>query len=320
MDILTIGEVLVEFVKKNKDSPHYERGEYVGPFPSGAPAIFVDTGARLGMKTGIVGGIGNDEFGKVIKDRLEKDKVDTRKLLVFDGITTGIAFVMYFSSGERRFVFTLKQSAAAQVRPEHIEEDFVKETKVVHVMGSALSLNENMREACYKAVRIASQHGLIVTYDPNLRAELIEPSLIRKISEPILRVAELVMPSKNELFDLTGKKSIEEAADEVLKYGVKQVVVKLGNEGSFLLTKDKKHFEPAYEVDEKDPTGAGDAFDAGYIMMYLKGKDYKESLKFANAVGAIKVTNFGPMEVPNSLREVEEFMKNSKQKVAKEHF
>jgi Sugar kinases, ribokinase family len=106
----------LKFVKKNRDSPHYERGEYVGPFPSGAPAIFVDTGARLGMKTGIVGGIGNDEFGKVIKDRLERDSVDTRKLLVFEGITTGIAFVMYFSSGERRFVFTLKQSAAAQVK------------------------------------------------------------------------------------------------------------------------------------------------------------------------------------------------------------
>ncbi len=317
MDILTVGEVLVEFVKKNKDSPHYERGEYVGPFPSGAPAIFVDTGARLGMKTGIVGGIGNDEFGKVIKDRLEKDNVDTRKLLVFDGITTGIAFVMYFSSGERRFVFTLKQSAAAQVKPEHIEEDFVKETKVVHIMGSALSLNESMREACYKAVRIANQHGLIVTYDPNLRAELIEPSLIRKISEPILKVAELVMPSKNELLDLTGKRNVEEAAEEVLKYGVKQVIVKLGNEGSYLITKDEKYFEPAYEVNERDPTGAGDAFDAGYIMMYLKGKNYKESLKFANAVGALKVTNFGPMEVPSSLEEVEEFMKSSKQRAKK---
>lgn len=315
MDILTIGEVLVEFVKKIKDSPHYEKGEYVGPFPSGAPAIFVDTGARLGLETGIIGGIGDDEFGKVIKDRLERDKVNTRRLLVFSGITTGIAFVMYFSSGERRFVFTLKQSAAAQIKPEYIEENYVREAKIIHIMGSALSLNENMREACYKAVRIANQHGSVVTYDPNLRAELIEPSLIRKISEPILKVAELVIPSKNELFDLTGKSSIEEAANEVLKYGVKQVVVKLGDKGSYLITKNISHFEPAYDVSERDPTGAGDAFDAGYIMMCLKGKNYKDSLKFANAVGALKVKNFGPMEVPSSLREVEEFMRVSKQKI-----
>lgn len=314
MDVLTIGETIVEFIRKGRDSPHYEVGEYVGPFPSGAPAIFIDAASKLGLKSAIIGTIGDDDFGRVLVERLTKDGVNVTHMFVRKEYTTGMAFVTYFLDGSRKFVFHLKDSAAAKIKPQDIDEDFIKMFRVLHIMGSTLFIGRGIREACYKAAKIASRAGIIVTYDPNLRAELMEPKMIRKISEEILKVAEVVMPSKAELFDLTGKRNLEKASKETLDYGVGLLVLKIGEEGSIGITKQEHIFEPAYIVSEVDPTGAGDAFDAAVIYGYLKKWPLKKVLEFANAVGALKVTKMGPMGVPESLSEVKDFMRSGMKK------
>ena len=314
MDALTIGEALVEFVRKGRDSPHYTTGEYAGPFPSGAPAIFADACARLGLKSGIIGAIGKDDFGRLLSQRLGNDGVNIAHLRTNLAYTTGIAFVTYYSDGTRQFLYHLKRSAAAQVKPTDVQEDFVKSFRVLHIMGSTLSLGDSTRKACYKAARIANRSGMTITYDPNLRAELLEPKLMRKISKPILNVANIVMPSKAELFDLTGEITIEEASQQIFNYGAENLIVKLGNEGSVAITKQGRTFEPAYDVQEADPTGAGDAFDAAIIHGYLRKKTPGALLDFANAVGALKVTKVGPMEVPASISEVTSFMRELKKK------
>jgi len=314
VDILTIGEVLVEFVRRGKDQPHSLTGEYAGPFPSGAPAIFAVTAARLGMKSGIVGSVGKDAFGTLLKKRLAKDGVNIEYLRTNDEYTTGIAFVTYYSNGERQFLFHLKRSAAAQVKPSDVSRDLLRPFRALHIMGTALSVDRNIREACYRAVRIASRSGMVLSYDPNLRAELLSPRLMRKISAPVLKDAEIVMPSKKDLLDLTGENTVDEASEKILRYGVRNLIVKLGHEGSMLITKQGRTSQPAYDVQEVDPTGAGDAFDAAALHGYLR-KDAPEALlDFANAVGALKVLNVGPMEVPKSLSEVRDFMRESKKR------
>ncbi|MEM3648642.1 MAG: sugar kinase [Thermoproteota archaeon] len=314
MDILAIGEVLVEFVRKGRDMPHYETGEYAGPFPSGAPAIFIDTASKLGLKSAIIGAVGNDDFGSLLKKRLATDNVDITHVFTREEYTTGIAFVTYFSDGSRRFVFHLKHSAAARIKPGDVDEDFVKTFKVLHVMGSTLSMGEEIRESCYRAVEIANRAGIIITYDPNLRAELIDPRMISKISKKVLEAAEIVMPSKAELFDLTGKRNLEEASREIFKYGVKLLIVKIGEKGSIGISSQEAVFEPAYIVPEVDPTGAGDAFDAAAVYGYLKKQGLRGILEFANAAGALKVTRMGPMGVPEGVSEIEHLMKTCRKR------
>lgn len=314
MDVLTVGEVLVEFVRKGRDMPHYEAGEYAGPFPSGAPAIFIDTASRLGLKSAIIGAVGNDDFGSLLRKRLAADNVDTTHVFTREEYTTGIAFVTYFSDGSRRFVFHLKHSAASRIRPEDVDENFVKMFKVLHIMGSTLSIGEEIRESCYRAVEIANRAGIMVTYDPNLRAELIEPRMISKLSKKVLEAAEIVMPSKAELFDLTGKRNIEEASKEIFKYGVKLLIVKIGEKGSVGISEQETVFEPTYMVPEVDPTGAGDAFDAAAVYGYLKKRGLRGLLEFANAAGALKVTRMGPMGVPEGLSEIEHLVKTGRKR------
>ena len=96
-EIVIMGELLVEIMRAEEDVQLYETGKYFrGPFPSGAPGIFVSTAARLGHSASIISGVGNDDFGKNILDRLKEVGVDCSRILVSNEASTGAAFVTYF--------------------------------------------------------------------------------------------------------------------------------------------------------------------------------------------------------------------------------
>ncbi|MBQ9707826.1 MAG: sugar kinase, partial [Firmicutes bacterium] len=101
LDIVIMGEMIVEIMRDREDSPLHEAGIFKGPYPSGAPAICIDAAARLGCQTAIVGGVGKDDFGRCLLDRLNKDGVDTSRVLESVERSTGCAFVTYFADGSR---------------------------------------------------------------------------------------------------------------------------------------------------------------------------------------------------------------------------
>jgi len=306
-DVIALGEILVEIMRTKKDVPHTEVGEYSGPYPSGAPAIFIDAIARLGVKCGFIGVVGDDDFGRLLIDRLKNDGVETGYIKARSGFTTGTTFVMYYSSGIRKFIFHLRHAAAGQLSPADLDPNYVSKVKLVHVMGSSLAVSESSRDACYEAVTIVKKAGGMVTFDPNLRPELLNVEEIRKLCAPIMRVCDVVLPSGAEAEALTGFKDPVESAKALLNFGTKMAVVKLGRDGAIIATRDETIREPAFEVIELDPTGAGDVYDGAFVVGILEGWPLKRTARFASAAGAIKVTKFGPMEGPGSRREVEEF-------------
>lgn len=308
-DVVTVGEVLVEIMRKQRDVTHDVTGEYLGPYPSGAPAIFADSAARLGLSSAIVGVVGDDDFGGLLLKRLREDGVNTDGVRVAKGYTTGIAFVMYYSSGERRFLFHLRYSAAGNLRPSDVTRDQISSARALHIMGSSLSVSASSRKACERAISLAQESGVKITFDPNLRPELLPISKIRRLCLPAIRRSEVVMPSKMEAEVITGGNDVVEAGLKLLEEGPKIVVIKMGGQGSVaILSSGEVVRVPAYSVEEVDPTGAGDVFDAAFMRMYLRGESVERCLRFANAAGAIKVKNFGPMEGPSSTDEVIAFM------------
>ena len=104
-EIITMGEIIVEIMRAKEDEPLYTAGTFKGPYPSGAPAIFIDTVARLGHSAKIIGGVGKDDFGKCLLDRLSGDGVDVSDVIENNRISTGCAFVTYFADGSRKFIF-----------------------------------------------------------------------------------------------------------------------------------------------------------------------------------------------------------------------
>ena len=306
--IVSIGEALVEIMRPGRDQPLDRPGEFLGPYPSGAPAIFADAAARLGADVGFVGAVGQDAFGDCVLDRLRGDGIDCSAVGRVPERLTGIAFVAYHTDGSRRFLFHLADSAAAMVAPEQVPEAYLADTRVLHVTGSALTFGTSLRETCYRAARLVHAHGGRVSLDPNLRPELVSVDEIRTICAPILELAEVILPSGDEATTLTGAADPNEAAQQLLEGSAALVALKQGAAGSTLCTRNERLHIPAFHVEEVDPTGAGDCYDAALLVALLEGMPLPEAGTFANAVGALATTRFGPMEGTFCRDEVLAFM------------
>ncbi|MFW9987805.1 MAG: sugar kinase [Candidatus Odinarchaeota archaeon] len=315
-DIISLGELLVDIIRKKKNIPHRKIGAiYRGPFPSGAPANYVNSAARMGstfsLKAGFIGVIGDDEFGKCIIEKLQKDNVDISQIRVIKGLTTGIAFNQYNSDGSRKFIFA--KGAAGKISPKDINADFIKNAKNLHITGSALYISKTSCEACYKAVNLAKSINpdIIISFDPNLRLEMLSLEEILKISKPILETTTILLPSGKEAELLAGINDSKVACRKLLTMGPKIIILKQGKAGCIIFTKDNQEGlkVESFKVIEKDPTGAGDAFGGAFIVGFLAGWDLEKAALFANAVGALKVESIGPMP-DTSYEDVINFMKN----------
>lgn len=313
-DIITLGEALVEMMRERKGIPFTRTGVFLGPYPSGAPAIFADAAAKLGTSTGFIGSVGQDDFGFVVRQRLERDGVDTRYVRIASGYSTGTAFVMYQRDGSRRFIFHLGHAAAGQLGPSDVNVEYVRKAKFLHVMGSSLSVSESSKEACYRAIRIAEGARLRISFDPNLRPELLDAREVRRICKPILQRAYIVLPSGEEASMLTGEGNHLKACRELLRLGPRIVALKQGKCGSTVVTEGSGEgiHVPGFRVREIDPTGAGDSYDAAFVVGLLRGYSLRHIATFANAVGALAVTRFGPMEGCPLEREVIRLMASQK--------
>ena len=118
--IMTIGEILVEIMAAERGQSFRTPGTLVGPFPSGAPAIFIDQVGRLGRAAGIIGCVGDDDFGWLNIDRLRRDGVDTSAIALLADAVTGSAFVTYTETGERHFIFNIANSASGRLSASSI--------------------------------------------------------------------------------------------------------------------------------------------------------------------------------------------------------
>jgi len=300
-DIICLGELLAELLRTEVNMPHGKVGLYKGPYPSGAPAIFIDSAARMSkslkFSTGYIGVIGDDEFGGIIVERLKKDGVDISQIRTAEDLTTGIAFNQYNSDGSRKFIFAA--GAAGATSPLDIKEDYFNNVKSLHITGSALSISDNSKEACYKALKIAKAKNpnVLISFDPNLRPEMLDIDMILKICKPILDTTTILLPSGEEAEMLAGVSGELKASKKLLEMGPEFVVLKQGKEGCTVFNKDHQEGLKinGYKANEMDPTGAGDSFDGAFIIGYLAGWELEKTARFANAVGALKVEYFGPM-------------------------
>ena len=156
-----------------------------------------------------------------------------------------------------------------------------------------------------------ARKGGKISYDPNLRPELLQGGLkeFQRLSEPILRRADLVLPGRDELKALTGRDTVEDGARALIDRGVKLVGVKLGAEGSLFVSADELCPCAAFPVKAVDPTGAGDCFDAGVVAGLIEDLPLPEIAALANACGALGATALGPMEGACFRNEVDAFLR-----------
>ncbi|MFT4182438.1 MAG: sugar kinase, partial [Rhizobium sp.] len=267
----------------------------IGPFPSGAPAIFIDQVARLGGAAGIIATVGADDFGAVNIERLKRDGVDTSAISISPDRPTGSAFVRYRDDGSRDFIFNIMHSAAGSVIRTPSAEALIAKAGHVHVMGSAFAI-PGAYDVIHAAIGSVRSRGGSVSFDPNLRKELLGSENLRSQFDYMIENADLLLPSGEELFVAAGVDGEIAAIKALHARGVGEIVLKRGKEGATFFDESGSRVDfHGFEVDEVDPTGAGDAFGATYLTSRRQGLGPEASLERAAGAGAHNVTLRGPM-------------------------
>ncbi|MYE25659.1 MAG: sugar kinase [Chloroflexi bacterium] len=305
LDILTIGEALVEVMRTDIDQPLNQPDPFVGPYPSGAPFIFAVQSARLGLKTAAIGSVGADAFGDCLLNQLEADGVKR-----LEDQTTGIAFVAYRADGSRDFVFSL--GAGGNITKDMLQPALFAGARCFHIMGSTLSMSEAVLSVCHKALEMALNAGALISFDPNLRPELLPPEKARIAFAPFIAAADIFLPTETELLQLSGADAVGDAVAELLAERPDRIIaLTRGADGCSVFTADGRMDVAGYAVREVDPTGAGDCFDAAFISGILDGMPIRDAAQFGNACGALAVSAKGPMAGAKSRAAVERFMLKS---------
>jgi sugar/nucleoside kinase (ribokinase family) len=307
-EVIAIGEALVEIMRPAVGVSLDQTGAFQGPFASGAPAIFAVAAARLGMRVGFVGQVGEDAFGRLLQKRLESESVNTEYLQVSKEYATSTAFVAYSLTGSREFVFHLRHAAAGNIDPRAIQPEYFSSIKWLHISGSFLTLSDACREACSRAVDLTRKAGGKVSFDPNLRPELMSLDECRNVYAPYLDAADLLLPTADEACLLSGSADEAEAARKLQGDAKRLVVFKRGSGGSTFFAPGKRLDVSGFHVEEVDPTGAGDCFNAACLAGLINGWALDRTARFANAAGALAVTRQGPMEGAPTLVQIERFL------------
>ena len=305
-----IGELLVEFVCTEKDARHLRAVPYIGPFPSGAPGIFIDQAARLAAGLGgraiFAGAVGDDAFGKVILNRLHANGVDPALIRIIPGIPTGTAHVGYNSDGSRDFVFNMAHYAAAHLPPTNeIATGFLAAgVSILHISGSMLG-DPAMRGAAVSLCQRLHAQGVAISIDPNIRTELLTDRGYLDAVNSLISLAAYILPSDADADLLFPGQPFSTWSARLLDAGARAVVLKRGDQGCIGRTADETLSLPAHKVAVIDPTGAGDCFCATFITLMAAGQALRPALERANAAGALAVGRLGPMEGNSSLTEID---------------
>jgi fructokinase len=305
---IVIGEILVEIMATTRGAGFLEPTPLIGPYPSGAPAIFIDQCARIGGSAGIVACVGNDDFGRINVERLRADGADVSAVSVSPDHPTGSAFVRYREDGSRDFVYNIGTSAAALISLTPEAQALFARAGHLHVMGTAFAIPGawEMIEAALAAI---GARGGSVSLDPNLRKELAGQGQTAARFASLVDRADLLLPSGDELFVAAGVEGEAEAIAALFARGVGEIALKRGERGATVFRADGTRLHSkAFAVEEIDPTGAGDCFGGAYVACRRLGMGPAEALDYANAAGARNVCVRGPMEGAGTRAELDAFI------------
>ncbi|RII32470.1 sugar kinase [Clostridium chromiireducens] len=288
MDVITIGDAMIAMCPQEK-----------------GPIIFCDTFkrklggaelnvamgcARLGLKSGWISRLGNDDFGKHILKTARGEGIDTSEVQLVDGYPTSVYFREVLADGSSRSFYYREKSPTSTMKCEDLNEEYFKSAKVLHITGVFPSITNNNQEIILEAVKLAKKNNLTVSFDPNIRLKMWTKEEAKEYIEKLLTDVDILLIGDEEIEILLGDVTIEDAIKTFHGYGIGKVVVKKGAKGA--LGSDGENI---YEVDAIKPkalvdtVGAGDGFAAGFLNALIKGETLEGCVRYANAVGSLVV-------------------------------
>ena len=301
--ITVIGSFVMDNVAKMVKFPQEGEtilGESLELFPGGKGINQCVSVARLGGDVEMVGMLGKDGNGDVFRKIMKEDGITAENVFSCDK-PTAVAQVQINADGQNRICVI--PSANFEFGFDELDkvDRVIKNTELV-ILQLELRL-----DVTKEIIRRAHGYGVKV---------LLNPAPAVKLEKEILGMVDFITPNETELSILTGlptetDEEVIVAAKELLSYGTKTIIATLGSRGALIATNENIESVSGYKVKAVDTVAAGDSFNGAFAVALTEGKTLQEAVKFANAMGALTVTEKGAIPSLHTRKQVEEFILNN---------
>ena len=292
LQLTTLGEALIVMDPLSKGPLRH-----VGRFEKhvGGAEFNVAVGlSRLGHRVGWAGRLGDDEFGEEILALARAERVDVSGASLDPDAPTGLYFKEWRALGRLRVHYYRAGSAASRMRFAEIDVDHLLSGQMLHLTGITAALSDACYELVERLLTAANDRGVAISFDVNVRRQLLRGRDPRKVLEPLAAMADLLFLSEDEaelMFGGSDAETIKQARRDIRA----ATVVVHRADGAFAVEETVSE-SAGYSVEVVDTVGAGDAFVAGFLSGRLRGWSTEECLDLANACGACAVTVPGDLK------------------------
>lgn len=288
-DVVALGDVNVDIIAqfpsfpgKGEDALAYSTEMHCG----GSAANTAMALARMGLDVVLISRVGPGFLALKALNSLREAGVLSTGLQRDPAAMTGLMYVVVTPDGERTILG--HRGANVLTDPNQVREEIIRDARLFHLSGYAM-LADPQRSAALLALEMACRHGLTVTLDPGMSV----PQAALDEMRALLPVIDLLLPNLPEAQALTGADSPEDCFRALVAAGVRVVALKLGEKGCLIGGEEGPVHVPAFAVETRDTTGAGDAYAAGIIAGWLGGLDWFGAAVLGNAMGAMGAARVG---------------------------
>jgi fructokinase len=317
MRVVCIGEVVVDWLAKDIGQPFNSQTQFIRDVGGNAANVAVGL-SRLGVKTELIGKVGDDFHASFIKDFLGIQGVGLTNLVTDPKYPTTQCYINTLLDNSHTFVEWPKDHAARMLEAREVDESIFEGAWALCATGISMTYNPR-RQAIEKATKLAEKHGLLISFDASLPPD--SDGEAYAATEAQLKKAHILKFNEKELRYWSGHNgSFEEAATAVFeKFQPLAVCATASSRGSFLVTEDFTHCIDPFRVESVDELGAGDAYIAGFLagiysklgknsrlenLAALSVRDWFDIGCLANACGALVTTKYGACAGLPNLNEI----------------
>jgi len=254
---------------------------------------------RLGADVTMITKVGDDAFGKMALENFRNEGFDTRYILIDEERETGTALIMVDEqTGQNKILVVI--GACANIT----RQDLARVEPVIQEAEIFLTQLETNMDAVVQSIEMAYSMGLEI---------VLNTAPVQPLPDDLLRKVTYITPNEVEASKLSGveirnSQDASRAAAVFFGKGVKNVVITLGDKGVYVSDGTKDEVIPGYRVDVVETTGAGDAFNGGFVTALSENMDIFTAARFGNAAGALSVTRAGTAMAMPCRKELERFL------------
>jgi len=290
LDILALGEAMVEFNQTGDPGGRL----YLQGF-GGDTSNFAVSAARQGATVGYLSALGDDAYGAMLRAMWRSEGVDDAGVVTDAAAFTAIYFVTHDAAGHH-FHFFRTGSAASRLTFAQLPVAALAQTRVLHVSGISLAISATACETCFAAMRGARAAGTMVSFDTNHRPRLWPTAMARAATDEAIALADICLPSHDDLAALTGLVEPEAMVAHCLERGARIVALKHGAAGAWVADRKRVVRIAPHPCRPVDATGAGDAFGGAFVARIVAGDDLEAAGRYAAATAALSTEGYGAVE------------------------